>query len=356
MNPEVAQYEALGKELLRRCMAEEEPEELHRWLSETLARLGGGDVNAIMTWPESFDLIDNMVTEYERIANTPENERRVLSWPWESWRKLIDPMEDGMLGVITAPDGQGKTIYAESIAEYWAQHRNKIVFVHFELNRKLMMLRRTARHTGILTRDIKNGHLSPEQKYTIAKVKPLLLSWDGYITYLHTPGWTMERTIAELSRLQAEGQCDAAVIDYLEKAAPSSRQLKMFGSNTWQREADNVEQLKNFSETTGAPVQMVAQMSKEGKTQKIDVVDRTGMRGAGEKSDKANLVVLIKRARTEDGYSNTADVIVDKNTMGNTGQFKQYMQPEYFRVGDLSEMSPASTVKTYPPRKEWSDQ
>lgn len=346
MNAEIAIYEAMGKELLRRCMAEEEPEELRKWLTETLARLGGGDSNALMTWLQSFDMVDSMVIEYERIANTPENERKILSWPWESWRNLVDPLDDGMLGVITAPDGQGKTIYAESIAEYWAEHKNKIVFVHYELNRKLMMLRRTARHTGILTRDIKNGHLSIEQKRQISQIRPRLTAWDGYITYLHTPGWTMERTIAELSRLQSEGQCDAVVLDYLEKASPSSRQLKMFGPNTWQREADNVEQLKNFSETTNAPVLMVAQMSKEGKSTKAETVDRTGMRGAGEKSDKANLVILIKRTRTEDGYSNIADVIVDKNTMGGTGMFKQYMQPEFFRVGDLSDTSPAA--RQYP--------
>jgi replicative DNA helicase len=345
MNPEIAQYEALGKELLRRCMAEEEPEDLRKWLTETIARLGGGDTNAIMTWIQSFDMVDTMVAEYERIANTPENERKILSWPWETWKKIIDPLEDGMLGVVTAPDGQGKTIYAESIAENWAKNKNKIVFVHYELNRKLMMLRRTARHTSILTRDIKNGKLTTEQKRLIAEIRPTLTSWDGYITYLHTPGWTMERTIAELSRLNSEGQCDAVVLDYLEKAAPSSRQMKMFGTNTWQREADNVEQLKNFSETIGSPVLMIAQMSKEGKAEKIEKVDRTGMRGAGEKSDKANLVILIKRARNSEGYSNLADVIVDKNTMGNTGMFQQYMQPEYFRVGDLSETSPQAIAR-----------
>lgn len=334
MNPEIAQYEALAKEILRRCMADEDPDFLYKWLAERLNKMGGGDESAIMTWDASFDLVDNMIAEYERIANTPENERKVLSWPWQSWRKLIDPLEDGMLGVVTAPDGQGKTIYAESIAEHWAQHKNKVVFVHFELNRKLMMLRRTARHTSIQARDLKSGRLTRDQKEMIADARPRLLSWDGYITYLHTPGWSMERTVAELRRLQAENECDVVVLDYLEKAAASRKQLQMFGTNTYQREADNVEQLKNFAETTGMPVLMVAQMSKEGKGKSFDQVDRTGMRGAGEKSDKANLVVLLKRERIEDGYSNEVEVLVDKNTMGGTGAFKQIMQPEYFRVAD----------------------
>lgn len=56
----------------------------------------------------------------------------------------------------------------------------------------------------------------------------------------------MERTTAELRRLHAEGECNVVVLDYLEKATPSQRQLKMFGTNLYQREADNVEQLKKL--------------------------------------------------------------------------------------------------------------
>jgi replicative DNA helicase len=340
MNPELAQYEAMAKEILRRCMAEDEPTDLHSWLTETLARLGGGDVSAVMTWPESFDLVDQMMEHYATIANTPADQRKALTWPWESWRRLIDPLEEGMLGVVTAPDGQGKTMYAESLSEHWAAHKNKVVFVHYELNRKLMMLRRIARHTSITVRQLKSGKLTGEEDRKVKEMRPLLLSWDGYITYLHTPGWTMERTIAELRRLQAEGQCDVAVIDYLEKASASQRQLKMFGGNAYQREADNVEQLKNFAEQTEVPVLMVAQMTKVAKGKSFETVDRSGMRGAGEKSDKANLVVLLKRERIAEGYSNEVEVLVDKNTMGGTGTFKQIMQPEYFRVGDIYKPMP----------------
>src|SRR3990172_1319173 len=180
MIPELAVYEALAKDILRRCMAEEDPGDIHRWLSETLNRIGGGDETAIMTWPESFDLVDQLMEHYEQIANTPPAERKQLTWPWESWRRLIDPLEDGMLGVVTAPDGQGKTIYAESLAEHWAAHKNRVVFVHYELTRKLMMLRRTARHTSITVRELKSGKLAPDDRAKVAAVRPRLLAWDGY--------------------------------------------------------------------------------------------------------------------------------------------------------------------------------
>lgn len=336
MNPELAPYEALAKEILRRVMAEDTPEEVNEWIAEQVARMGGdADNTAMMTWPDSFEFTDNMLMEYERIANTPEAERKVLTWPWKSWRNLIDPLEPGMLAVLTAPDGQGKTIYAESLAEYWASKRHRVVFIHYELNRKLMMLRRTSRHTGISARDLKSGKLTQAQSVKVLETTPILKSWAGEISYLHTPGWSMEKTTAEIRKLHADGLCDVVVLDYLEKVGASRRQLQMFGANGFMREADNVEQLKNFAESAEIPVVMVAQMNKAAKGQSITSMDRSGMRGAGEKSDKANLVAMLKRDRTEEGYSNEVNVLIDKNTMGATGVFQQIMQPEYFRVGDI---------------------
>jgi replicative DNA helicase len=337
ITPEVAQYEVLAKEILRRCMAEEEPEDLFKFVSEMLARMGAGDDSAALTWEESFEFSERMLDEYERLAKLPESERKLLTFPWQSWNNLISPLEPGMLALVTAPDGQGKTIFAESVAEHWARHKNRVVFVHYELNRKLMMLRRIARHTMIQVRDMTDGRTTAEQRADIKRMRARLESWDGYITYLHTPGWTMEKLISELRRLHAEGKCDVVVFDYLEKASASKRQLQMFGSNVNNREADNVEQLKTFAEMTESPVFMVAQMNKEAKGTSFDRVDRTGIRGAGEKSDKSNLVIILKRERNAEGYSNEVEVLVDKNTMGRTGTFKQFMQPEYFRVADYIE-------------------
>lgn len=336
MNPEIPQYETLALELLRRCAALDDVTSIHQWLAFKLVRLGGGgdNENAIMTWPESFDLVDQLMQYYADLAATPLEDRQALTWPWESWRKLIDPLEEGMLGVVTAPDGQGKTIYAESLAEHWAAHKNRVVFVHYELNRRLMMLRRTARHTGITVRAMKAGSLTRAERDAIAAIRPRLMAWDGQITYLHTPGWSMDRTVAELRRLHAEGLCDVVILDYLEKAAASERQIKLFGSNGYMREADNVEQLKNFSEMTETPTLMIAQMNKDAKQQGFNKMDRSGMRGAGEKSDKANLVIMLKRERVPEGYSNEVQVLIDKNTMGATGSLIQTMQPECFRVGD----------------------
>lgn len=333
--PELQQYMALAQEIMRRVMAEEDTTMIHQWLSDTVARLGGvADKDAVMTWPQSFDVYDQILAKREQDALLPEQERKVLNWAWDSWNQMIDPLEPGMLAVISAGDGMGKTIVGECLAEHWARRRNHVVFLHYELNRALVLDRRTARHTAIARRDLKSGRLTNEQWRAVREMRPRLLAWDGYITYIHTAGWTMERAIQELQRLKVEGQCDVVVLDYLEKNAPSRRQLQMFGTNAYQREADNVEQLKNFAEATETPALMLAQMSKAGKNTGAAMLDRTDIRGAGEKSEKANVVVLLHRERMEEGYSKLVNVVVDKNTIGPTGAFTQWMEPEFFRIRD----------------------
>lgn len=333
--PELQTYLAFAQEMMRRVYAEEDPTQIHQWASDQIAKLGGAvEDSAVMTWLQSFDFYEELLVKRANDAALPASERKSIDWLWDSWNKLLDPLEPGMLAVISAGDGQGKTIYAECLAEHWARQKNRVVFVHYELNRALMLDRRAARHTGITRRELKSGRLTKEQSDLIFAMRPTLTAWDGHITYLHTPGWSMEKTVQELRRLKADGQCDVVMLDYLEKNAPSRRQIQMFGNNSYQREADNVEQLKNFAEATETPVLMLAQMSKAGKSTSSEQIDRTDMRGAGEKSEKANVVVLLKRERIADGYSNEVNVIIDKNTIGATGSFKQLMEPEYFRVHD----------------------
>jgi len=98
-----------------------------------------------------------------------------------------------------------------------------------------------------------------------------------------------------------------------------------------------VEQLKNFGEATDTPMVMLNQMSKAGKTGSFDKLDRTAMRGAGEKSEKANIVIMLHREKIDGEYSRIVDVMIDKNTLGATGTFTQIMVPERFDIADIAQ-------------------
>ena len=332
-------YLVLAQELMRRVYADVPTDELNDWLHSQLMKLKGGNTeSAIMTWMESFDRYEQILADREAKSKLPASERKELTWAWASWNRMIDPLEPGLLAVLAAGDGMGKTIYCETQAEHWAKQGHRVTFVHFELNRAVMLDRRAARHTGISRRELKGGPFSDDLKTRWLRARRQLEQFDGQVTYLHTPGWSMERLVAELSRQVEEGECDVVVIDYLEKAQASSAQLRLFGANQNQREAHDVEQVKIFAESTKTPTLMLAQMNKAGKATGISNLDRTAMRGAGEKSEKANIVVLLHREHdNEKGYAPLVDVRIDKNTLGPTGVFQQYMDGEHFRVFDLQE-------------------
>lgn len=339
ISAEREEYLAVGRAIINRCMADEPIPDIQEWLRKTIDRMEGlgAAPSGMLAWEDTFDFYDGILAKREEYANLPEDQRKELTWPWATWNAKIDPPAPGFLVVISAGDGQGKTMYSEVIAEDWAKKRNRVVYVHFELNHSVMMDRRYVRHTGVLMRDLRSGRLTKDQSARVNQVHAKLREWEGNITYQHSAGWSMEQTVDRLRQLKAEDKCDAVIIDYLEKSAPSSAQQKLFGTNHFQREADNVERLKNFAENTETPIVMLAQMNKNSKADSSGRVDRTGIRGAGEKTEKANIVILLNREWDEirESYSAEVDIRVDKNTLGPTCAFKQIMIPEYFRIHDM---------------------
>jgi replicative DNA helicase len=334
-DPRHAYLDRIGRELFQRLNTPVAPELIYDWLKLAIEKIAPADNSgAIMEWHPSFEIYDQEIARRIALSQLPENERKMFSWPWQSWNNLIDPIEAGILVVLAGPDGAGKTTYAENIAEYWARRGQQVVFVHFELSKFIMLDRRAVRHTAIARRQLKlAGELTTRELADLEEAKRRLLAWPGGITYLHTPGQSIELVVRELARLQAEGKCDVAVIDYLEKAAPSNTQLKAFGANQFQREANDVELLKNYSESAGIPSLLLSQFNKFGKSKDFKDLDRGDIRGAGEKTEKANVVILLQPDKQN---GNVMNVKLDKNTMGPKGIFQQGVVFSQYQVRDLA--------------------
>lgn len=328
-------WNLICRELDRRIFAEEAPEAIYDWLISRISNLKPDAAGKLSTlWKESFTIYDQEISRRVEISKLPEAERNVFNFPWSSWNNLIDPAEGGLLIILAGPDGAGKTTYAECIAEHWARRKQHVVFVHFELSKIIMFDRRAARHTAIARKRLKlAGDLTPLDMQNIENMKKRLLEWSGEITYLHTPGKSIELVLRELEKCKAEGLCDAVIVDYLEKAASSSAQLKEFGSNIFAREAADVELLKSWSENNNVPMLALSQFNKTGKHSGFENLDRTMIRGAGEKTEKANVVILLQPDKDKPGVIN---LMVDKNTLGAKGKFQQFLDGAKFSIGEIS--------------------
>lgn len=325
----------ISKELYRRTLAEETPEAIHDWMVERIKCLQPkSEAGMLTTWQESFELYDREMQHRIEVSKLPESQRKLFRWPWTTWNNLIDPAEGGMLAVLAGPDGAGKTSYAECIAENWARNSHRVVFVHFELSKIVMFDRRAARHTAIARRRLKlAGELTKADMQKLQDAKERLLDWPGEITYLHTPGKSIELVLRELNQTCTNDMCDVVVLDYLEKAASSPSQIREYGSNVFAREAADVELLKSWSESNNIPMLVLSQFNKTGKHSGFGGLDRTMIRGAGEKTEKANIVILLQ---PDPDHSGMINVKVDKNTLGSTGTFQQYFDGPAFSVADVA--------------------
>lgn len=302
--------------------------------------------NIIYGWdtePYHAEVIQQRIDEQQAGISSP------FDWPWASWNRIIRPLRAGMVGIVAAPDGQGKSMYLEIIAEHWAQAGKHVVFVHLENDRDYTLDRRKSRHARIAIGQIEDGKLTASEQQRIAETSRKIEQWAGCLHYYHAPYKSMVDIVRELESMQASGTCDAVVFDYLDKVQPTRGQAKVYGDNAYERQANDMERLKSFAETAGVPVMTATQGNKamQGTGQKT----RQQIQGSGQKSHKSQLVIILTREIVgENGltdangdviagpgeYSPIVNVRVDKQNRGTTGDFKQIMKGEHFNVLDMT--------------------
>lgn len=341
------QYIRMADKLAQMAFEEQDADTLYSWIMEQIAAINSGqaDDKALLMWAESFEEFQRIL---ERNALRKANGQAGWSWPWAAWDNMLGEPQPGGLVLVAGATGTGKTIFAENIAEHWARLGKKVVLVHLELNRAVMLGRRMARHTGIPLTAILAGKVTDAQRRIMRQADEAMQAWAGNIHYLHAPGWSSERIVKELSRLHEVGQCDGFVVDYLQKIQVSPTQMRIFRGSGAELKwvADDVERLKNLAEQRELIACLLSQFTKEGQELSLEQLHHTKLRGTQEIPDKVNQICLIHRAVLEAGRVDDAgrelvppgglDIVthvkVTKNTFGPMGILKHVMTPDQFRV------------------------
>ena len=165
--------------------------------------------------------------------------------------------------------------------------------------------------------------------------------------YYDAAGESMGAVLRELNTRVAEGVCNSVVLDYLDKVQPTRAQAQLFGGNSWERQANDVEQLKTFAEQAKIPVFTANQGNKS--MQEAGTQTRKAVQGSAQKTQKSQLVVILTRDIVGDlglhdsagtkiadagEYSPFVKVRIDKQNRGKTGGFEQVLRGEYFTIRD----------------------
>lgn len=342
----------LATETIRRVYALDgnpnEQTELYAWIHERLQhmspRRNSGDEH-ILFGPNVRDYYAMLLNER---ANEAEAGTRVdWDWYWASWQRIVRPMRPGEIAMLTMPDAGGKTTYFGMVAEHWAGKGKPVYLYHLENSKAELIDRRTCRWAGVELAKLELGTLTLQERNRVDDTQARIdTTWGRNLHYADCPGWTMGAIIADMKRRVDEG-AGAFVIDYFDKCQPDPFLVKAFG-NKDHRDAAMLEQLKIFAEQAGVPVFTGTQLRKSGKEAGLDAT-RNDMSGTGDKSNKAQLVILADRQRAgEDGirdkagrviaepgeYSPVITVTVDKQNRGRTGRFRQYFDGARHRVLD----------------------
>ena len=340
-------YVMMAQKLAEMAYQEQDADTLYSWIMEQVAAINSGNLDdkALLMWGESFEAFRQILRQD---ALRREAGEVGWPWPWRSWTDVLGEAQPGGVVLLAGPTGTGKTTFAETIAEYWARLGKKIVLVHLELNRKVLLARRMARHTALDFRAIVAGNLTDAQRSVMDRADASLQEWVGNIHYLHAPGWSAEQIVRELSKLQERGQCDGFIVDYMQKLAPSPGQIRLYRSDHLKREANDAEQFKNFAEQRELICVLLNQLVKEAQDIPFSKLSYSGLRGTQELADKVNVIGLFHRQRLEKGKIDeygrqvvakggldlTVRTKVDKNTFGPLGEIEQVIIPEQFNIFD----------------------
>lgn len=286
----------------------------------------------------------------ERIAMAKAGTVTGWPWPWPNWNRHVRQLRPGMVGLVAAMAGMGKSTVLDIVAEHWALATNKhIVIVHLEDSLDYKKDRQDARWAKVSLQHIEDGTLSTDERRRIALAHESIARHLPNVHYLEAAGMTMSEITAELTFRHEEGHCDAVVLDYLDKVHPSRSQVNLFGNNIWERQSHDLELLKTFAEKAKVPVLTANQGNKSmGDENKGK---RGGIQGTGAKSHKPQLVMIMHREKAgsspikdDEGeiialpgeYSPVIEWTIEKQNRGRTGNlFNQFLIGERFDIVDI---------------------
>ncbi len=249
----------------------------------------------------------------ERMATDPNT---LITTGLADLDRMIGNLEPATLTAIAGRPGVGKTILMEQLAEHNAKHGKRVVFYHLEFTHQFMLDRRMARYASVSLYDLRRGDRAG--KDAVARACDALREWHHNLLYVDCPGWSAERIAADIARLAARGECDLAIVDYLQLIPlPDNRR----GLNASMLIGAQAGVLKTAANQLQIPLVLGSQLRRGERSLADKTPTLDDFRNSGEIEEKVNLAMLLHRPepRPEGAPTERIECHVAKNTSGELG-------------------------------------
>ncbi len=243
--------------------------------------------------------------------------------------------------IIAARPSMGKTAFVLSLARNIAvDYKRGVAFFSLEMSSQQLMLRLLVGESGLDSKDVRNGKLTPDQwKHLENSIKPLS---EANLFIDDTPALSIFEFRSKARRLKVQYDIQLIVIDYLQlmTGTPETR------GNREQEVSSISRSLKAIAKELDIPIIALSQLNRSvesrGGSKRPQLSD---LRESGAIEQDADLVAFIHRPEyyglTEDEQgmptAGVAEIIVAKHRNGAVDTVKLRFRKEQAKFLDLDE-------------------
>lgn len=238
----------------------------------------------------------------ETLEKMAASTRRRFLWPWKAFSKIV-PLMGGLMAVIGAADGQGKTAVAMAIADHWAKSGIDVMYIHTEYTAPYMAMRRLSSLTGLTMARLESGNFSATEKRLIDDAIGYVESWNKTFHWVYGGGKMVNDLVTEMSIQHKAGKCSAVVFDYFQDAefAINNRDGQI-GAYT-----DGMKRFHHALSDLDIPGIVVSQGRKDMIDARHDELTRTMLDLPAGAIRKSQATILMRRGRLD---ADGADTVV----------------------------------------------
>lgn len=245
--------------------------------------------------------------------------------------------------IIAARPSMGKTAFVLSLARNVAVDYEKgVAFFSLEMSAEQLMMRLIVGESGLESRDVRNGQLTPEQwKHLEASIKPLA----GAPLFIDdTPALSIYEFRSKARRLKTQYDIQLIIIDYLQLMTASVDTR----GNREQEVAMISRSLKAIAKELNIPIIALSQLNRSVESRGGDKRPQlSDLRESGAIEQDADLVAFIHRPEyyglnvDEAGNSTQgmAEIIVAKHRNGAVETIKLRFRKEQAKFLDYDDIS-----------------